>query len=248
MICISEECVKNRGAAGVGRPVIHLQLQQGSSLDVGRHCSHPVALRQLYYEVRKNRLRRELAYKVQCCHGSSACRQQVVMKQHDIIRCQCIRMNFKRVGTILLHVFFRVCVTWQLAGLAYRDEACAKFICQCRPKNESAGFQAGDLGNAFILVKFVYRIYGLLERISILEKRSYVPEKDPLLGEIRNGRMLETSNSLSIRLECKFHHSEKTMVGNPVKVSVDKSVGRVHVFGNVILSILRRCDIVLKTE
>lgn len=109
------------------------------------------------------------------------------MKQHDIIRCQCIRMNFKRVGTILLHVFFRVCITWQLAGLSYRDEACAKFICQCRPENESAGFQAGDLGNAFILVKFVYRIYGLPERISILEKRSHVPEKDSLLGEIRNG-------------------------------------------------------------
>ena len=38
------------------------------------------------------------------------------------------------------------------------------------------------------------------------------------------------------------------MVGNPVKVSVDKSVGGVHVFGNVILSILGLSDVVLKTE
>ena len=60
----------------------------------------------------------------------------------------------------------------------------------------------------------------------------------PSLGKSGMDRMLETSNSLSIRLERKFHHSEKTMVGNPVKVSVDKSVGGVHVFGNVILSIL----------
>ncbi len=137
-------------------------------------------------EVDVDGFRLEAANEVNGCLHRTACCEEVVVEQYDIIGLDSIFVYFYSVPAVFLQICGFYGFSGQLAWLAAHHEASAQTGGQNGAHDEAARLDSDHFRDAFVLVEAEKLVRHLLEALRILEKRADILKLDTRLREIRD--------------------------------------------------------------
>ena len=108
------------------------------------------------------------------------------MDKADVILSDRPFVDLYGIRAVLLHIGLGNHVGRELALLAHEHEACAQTYCQVRSQQETPGFKAHNLCDAFVLICLVKPVREFFQAFWIKKEGCDVLEHYPFLRKVRD--------------------------------------------------------------
>jgi hypothetical protein len=157
-----------------------LILQQRSNLAIFGESSAAVKGSKFNDEVYVDFLRIHRSNEIIASAHSTACSEEVIVKDYDVIFVDSIAMKFDHIDAILFSVRFLDSNGGEFTRFTSGHETAAELISEDRTADETARFDTYDFSNATILVKFYEFIAHKVESLAILQEGGKIAKDDTL--------------------------------------------------------------------